>query len=88
MSTNTADFAAPAIAPATVASTAVTRLARLVQAGLDWVRRRHSIRAHRRILHGLPDHVLADIGIPREMIHQVVPDRLDHAGRPAGPYPF
>ena len=84
MSTNTADFAAPAIAPATAAPP----IARLVQAGLDWVRRRHAIRVHRRILHGLPDHVLADIGIPREMIHHVVPDRLDHAGRPAGPYPF
>ena len=84
MSTSTADFVAPAIAPAP----ATPVVARIVRAGLDWVRRRHSIRVHRRILYGLPDRVLADIGISRGMIDHVVPERLDHAGRPAGPYPF
>ena len=84
MSTSTADFTVPAMAPATASPV----VARIVRAGLDWVRRRHSIRVHRRILHGLPDRVLADIGISRGMIDHVVPERLDHAGRPAGPYPF
>ncbi len=84
MSTNTADFAVPVIAPAP----ATPAVARIVRAGLDWVKRRHSIWLHRRILHGLPDRVLADIGMHREMIDHVVPERLDHAGRPAGPYPF
>jgi uncharacterized protein YjiS (DUF1127 family) len=84
MSIKTADFAVSVIAPAP----ATPVVARIVRAGLDWVRRRHSIRVHRRILHSLPDRVLSDIGISRGMIDHVVPERLDHAGRPAGPYPF
>jgi uncharacterized protein YjiS (DUF1127 family) len=53
----------------------------------DWPRR-YAIHTHRRILHSLPDHVLEDIGISRSEIDGIVPERLDHAGRPIGPYPF
>jgi uncharacterized protein YjiS (DUF1127 family) len=84
MSTNTADFTAPTMAPATASLV----VARIVRSGLDWIPRRRAIHMHRSTLHRLPHYVLADIGISRDMIDSVVPERLDHAGRPAGPYPF
>jgi uncharacterized protein YjiS (DUF1127 family) len=83
MSVTTADFTAT-----TRASSNRTLFARAVRTAGDWVRRRYAIHAHRRVLHSLPDHVLKDIGISRSMIDGVVPERLDAAGRPIGPYPF
>jgi len=61
---------------------------RVMTAVVNWMRRRYAIHMHRRTLHELPDHVLEDIGIRRSMINRIVPERLDRAGRPQGPYPF
>jgi len=83
MSAITADYAGSTEAASSGAATA-----RIVRAAADWLRRRYSIHMHRRILHALPDHVLKDIGISRAMIDGIVPQRLDRAGRPIGPYPF
>ena len=83
MSAISADFAVPVAAPAVAPV-----LMRAVRATTDWVKRRYAIHTHRRILHSLPDHVLEDIGISRSQIDGIVPERLDHAGRPIGPYPF
>lgn len=84
MSVTTADHTAQ---PGVLSGTAVL-LGRVARASVDWVRRRYSIYMHRRVLHSLPDHILADIGISRSMIDGIVPSRLDEAGRPIGPYPF
>lgn len=83
MSVTTADFT-----PTAQASSSRAIFARGARNVADWVRRRYAIYMHRRILHSLPDHVLEDIGISRSMIDGVVPERLDHAGHPVGPYPF
>jgi uncharacterized protein YjiS (DUF1127 family) len=83
MSVTTADFIASSEA---ASKGAIVR--RVIGATVDWVRRRYSIHMHRRVLHSLPDHVLKDIGISRSMIDGIVPERLDAAGRPIGPYPF
>jgi uncharacterized protein YjiS (DUF1127 family) len=68
--------------------TTVSQATRLVTTVGHWIRRRYAIHMHRRVLHDLPDYILADIGISRSMIDGIVPERLDAAGRPKGPYPF
>jgi uncharacterized protein YjiS (DUF1127 family) len=83
MSITHAFFATP-LAQDTTASQAT----RLVTTVGNWIRRRYAIHVHRRALHELPDHILADIGIRRSTINEIVPERLDDAGRPKGPYPF
>jgi hypothetical protein len=69
-------------------ATASLVVARFVRSGLDRFRRPRAIHMHRSTHHRLPHNVHADNGISRDKIDSVVPERLDHAGRPAGPYPF
>jgi uncharacterized protein YjiS (DUF1127 family) len=76
------------VATSPAQDTAVSQVTRLVMTVGKWIRRRYAIHVHRRVLHELPDYILADIGISRSMIDGIVPERLDDAGRPKGPYPF
>jgi uncharacterized protein YjiS (DUF1127 family) len=55
---------------------------------VDAMRRQIAIERNRRILHDMPDFMLQDIGIERAHIDDIVAGRLDHQGKPKGPYPF
>ena len=60
----------------------------VVQTIADAIRRRIAIHRNRRILHSLSDSTLRDMGIERDRINDIVAERLDHRGKPQGPYPF
>ena len=60
----------------------------IFQVIVDATRRHIAIQRNRRALHDLPDFMLRDIGIERAQIDEIVAGRLDHQGKPIGPYSF